>query len=75
MKLQDLLKHVDVVEIKGEENVDITGIFTDSRKSIEGSVFIALTACSGRKPSIFLKMNSQIPLKRPLSEVINRVSC
>ncbi len=43
MKLQDLLKHVDVVEIKGEENVDITGIFTDSRKSIEGSVFIALT--------------------------------
>ena len=43
MKLQDLLRHVDVVDIKGEDNIDVTGIFTDSRKSIEGSVFIALT--------------------------------
>ena len=43
MKLQDLLKHVDVVDIKGENNIDVTGIFTDSRKSIEGSAFIALT--------------------------------
>jgi UDP-N-acetylmuramoyl-L-alanyl-D-glutamate--2,6-diaminopimelate ligase len=42
MKLQDLLKHVDVVDIKGEDNIDVTGIFTDSRKSIEGSAFIAL---------------------------------
>ena len=45
------------------------------RSILRKSVFIALTACLGRKPSIFLKMNSQIPLKRPLSEVINRVSC
>ncbi|MFV0539539.1 MAG: UDP-N-acetylmuramoyl-L-alanyl-D-glutamate--2,6-diaminopimelate ligase [Dysgonomonas sp.] len=43
MKLQDLLKHVDVVDIKGEDNTEVTGIFTDSRKSTEGSAFIALT--------------------------------
>jgi UDP-N-acetylmuramoyl-L-alanyl-D-glutamate--2,6-diaminopimelate ligase len=42
MKLQDLLRNVDVVEIKGENNTDVTGIFTDSRKSVEGSAFIAL---------------------------------
>lgn len=42
MKLQDLLKHVDVIDIKGEDNIDVTGIFTDSRKAIEGSAFIAL---------------------------------
>lgn len=42
MKLQDLLRNVDVVEIKGEDNIDVTGIFTDSRKAIEGSAFIAL---------------------------------
>jgi UDP-N-acetylmuramoyl-L-alanyl-D-glutamate--2,6-diaminopimelate ligase len=42
MKLQDLLKHVDVIAIKGEDNIDVTGIFTDSRKAIEGSAFIAL---------------------------------
>lgn len=42
MKLQDLLRNVDIVEIKGEENVDVTGIFTDSRKATEGSAFIAL---------------------------------
>ena len=42
MKLQDLLKGIDVVEIKGNEDLDITGIFTDSRKSVPGSLFIAL---------------------------------
>ncbi|MDR1090373.1 MAG: UDP-N-acetylmuramoyl-L-alanyl-D-glutamate--2,6-diaminopimelate ligase [Prevotella sp.] len=42
MKLLDLLKHVDVVDIKGEDNIDVTGIFTDSRKAVEGSAFIAL---------------------------------
>lgn len=42
MKLQDLLRNVDVVEIKGEDNIDVTGIFTDSRKATEGSAFIAL---------------------------------
>ncbi|WP_029906810.1 UDP-N-acetylmuramoyl-L-alanyl-D-glutamate--2,6-diaminopimelate ligase [Prevotella sp. 10(H)] len=42
MKLKDLLKGIDVVEIKGDENVEVTGIFTDSRKAIAGSAFIAL---------------------------------
>jgi UDP-N-acetylmuramyl-tripeptide synthetase len=42
MKLQDLLKGIDVVEIKGDEDLDITGVFTDSRKSVPGSLFIAL---------------------------------
>jgi len=42
MKLQDLLKNIDVVEISGEENLNVTGVFTDSRKAVAGSVFIAL---------------------------------
>lgn len=42
MKLQDLLKNIDVTKIEGENNPDVTGIFTDSRKAIAGSVFIAL---------------------------------
>lgn len=42
MKLQDLLKNIDVVEIKGDNDIEVTGIFTDSRKSVTGSAFIAL---------------------------------
>lgn len=42
MKLQDLLKNIDVVEIKGNDNPEISGVYTDSRKSIVNSVFIAL---------------------------------
>lgn len=42
MKLQDLLKNIDVTKIEGEKNPDVAGIFTDSRKAIAGSVFIAL---------------------------------
>ncbi|MDR0823702.1 MAG: Mur ligase domain-containing protein, partial [Prevotella sp.] len=42
MKLQDLLKNIDVTEIKGDIDTDVTGVFTDSRKSVSGSVFIAL---------------------------------
>ncbi|MFV0329048.1 MAG: UDP-N-acetylmuramoyl-L-alanyl-D-glutamate--2,6-diaminopimelate ligase [Dysgonomonas sp.] len=42
MKLQDLLKNIDVTKIEGENNPDVTGVFTDSRKAIAGSVFIAL---------------------------------
>lgn len=42
MKLQDLLRNVDVLDIKGDNNPEVTGIFTDSRKATEGSVFIAL---------------------------------
>ncbi|MDU1892061.1 MAG: UDP-N-acetylmuramoyl-L-alanyl-D-glutamate--2,6-diaminopimelate ligase [Dysgonomonas sp.] len=42
MKLHDLLKNVEVVEIKGNENIEVTGISTDSRKAVEGAAFIAL---------------------------------
>lgn len=42
MKLQDLLKNIDVIEIKGESNTVVTGVYTDSRKAISGSAFIAL---------------------------------
>ncbi|MFV0417503.1 MAG: UDP-N-acetylmuramoyl-L-alanyl-D-glutamate--2,6-diaminopimelate ligase [Dysgonomonas sp.] len=42
MKLQDLLKNIDVIEIKGDTDIDVTGVFTDSRKAIAGSAFIAL---------------------------------
>lgn len=42
MELQNLLKDVNIVEVKGDSNINVTGVFTDSRKAIEGSVFIAL---------------------------------
>ncbi|NDV95786.1 UDP-N-acetylmuramoyl-L-alanyl-D-glutamate--2,6-diaminopimelate ligase [Dysgonomonas sp. 521] len=42
MKLQDLLKNIDITEIKGESNVDAAGVYTDSRKATSGSAFIAL---------------------------------
>ncbi|WP_165040941.1 UDP-N-acetylmuramoyl-L-alanyl-D-glutamate--2,6-diaminopimelate ligase [Dysgonomonas sp. ZJ709] len=42
MKLQDLLKNIDVTDIKGDSNAQVTGISTDSRKASENSIFIAL---------------------------------
>lgn len=42
MKLQDLLKDIEVIEIKGEKNPTIKSIHTDSRKIEKGSAFIAL---------------------------------
>ena len=42
MKLQDLLKNIDVIEIKGEQDINVTGVFTDSRKATPASVFIDL---------------------------------
>lgn len=42
MKLQDLLNGIEVVEIKGDENITVTNISTDSRKASEGGMFIAL---------------------------------
>lgn len=42
MKLQDLLRDVDVIDIKGDANAEVNGISTDSRKAKDGSVFIAL---------------------------------
>lgn len=42
MKLHDLLKNIDVIEIKGDTDAEVTGVFTDSRKAIAGSAFLAL---------------------------------
>lgn len=42
MKLKDLLKNVDVVEIKGNNDFDVKAICTDSRKAVEGALFIAI---------------------------------
>lgn len=42
MKLQDLLKDIEIVEIKGDNNLEVTDIHTDSRKVDKGSAFIAL---------------------------------
>jgi UDP-N-acetylmuramoyl-L-alanyl-D-glutamate--2,6-diaminopimelate ligase len=42
MELQELLSGIAVVEITGDNRLDITGIVSDSRKAVEGSLFIAL---------------------------------
>lgn len=42
MKLQDLLKNIEVIEIKGSNDVEVNDITTDSRKAKEGSAFIAI---------------------------------
>ncbi len=42
MKLQDLLKDVEVVAITGEENPSVKSICTDSRKVEDGYLFIAI---------------------------------
>ena len=42
MKLQDLLKGIEVVEIKGDDNPEVKSINTDSRKADEDALFVAL---------------------------------
>lgn len=42
MKLQDLLKDVNVLEIKGSSDVEVGSIRTDSRKSGKNSLFVAI---------------------------------
>lgn len=42
MILKDLLKNIDIVNIKGNEDIHVSGVFTDSRKVTSGSAFIAL---------------------------------
>ncbi len=41
-KLSDILKNVEVLEISGSENIDITSIEFDSRKAGKGSLFAAI---------------------------------
>ena len=49
MKLQGLLKGLVVLEVKGNEEVDVTGVNIDSRKVTAGNMFIAVkgTAADG----------------------------
>ncbi|NDV68702.1 UDP-N-acetylmuramoyl-L-alanyl-D-glutamate--2,6-diaminopimelate ligase [Dysgonomonas sp. 25] len=42
MRLEELLKDVDVVGIKGDKDFDVKAICTDSRKAVEGALFIAI---------------------------------
>ncbi|NDW10873.1 UDP-N-acetylmuramoyl-L-alanyl-D-glutamate--2,6-diaminopimelate ligase [Dysgonomonas sp. 520] len=42
MKLQNLLSDVNVVEIKGDDNINIKGIASDSRKVVDGALFVAM---------------------------------
>ena len=42
MKLKELLKGVEIVQIIGNEQVEITNITQDSRKIIENTLFFAV---------------------------------
>ena len=42
MKLEELLKGLDIIEIKGDVNKEISGINIDSRKIESGHVFVAV---------------------------------
>lgn len=41
MKLKELIDHIDEIEIKGETDIDISGIAYDSRKIYPGNLFVA----------------------------------
>ena len=51
MKLNELLKHVEVVEILGNMDVEITGVNIDSRRIEAGHLFVAIpgTQTAGHK--------------------------
>lgn len=42
MKLKDLLKGIDVIDVKGDLNIEISDIASDSRKAKSGALFVAL---------------------------------
>src|SRR5690606_3464848 len=41
MKLKELLKHIDFLEVRGETNPDVSAVEFDSRKVKPGTLFIA----------------------------------
>ena len=51
MKLNELLKNVEILNILGDTEVEITGVNIDSRKIREGHLFIAIpgTQVDGHK--------------------------
>ena len=42
MRLEEILKGINVVETKGDNNKDNTGIQMDSRKIMSGDLFVAV---------------------------------
>jgi UDP-N-acetylmuramoyl-L-alanyl-D-glutamate--2,6-diaminopimelate ligase len=42
MKLRDLLRNVDVLTVRGNEDLDVTGVVSDSRLAGPGSLFVAI---------------------------------
>lgn len=42
MKLSDILKNVSLLETRGSLDVDITGVNIDSRRVVEGNLFVAI---------------------------------
>lgn len=51
MKLQELLKNIEPVQIIGDADVEVTGVNIDSRKIKEGHLFVAMkgTQVDGHK--------------------------
>ncbi len=43
MKVEELLKDIEIVDIKGSLDIDVSDIVTDSRKAQEDALFIALS--------------------------------
>ena len=41
MKLKKILKNIDVIQIKGSKEIEITGVFSHSKVVFPGSIFIA----------------------------------
>ena len=51
MKLQELLKNIEPIQIIGDVDVEVSGINIDSRKIKEGHLFVAMkgTQVDGHK--------------------------
>ena len=48
MKLSDIIQVCDVLSVRGNPDVEITGLTNDSRRVGPGSLFIAVTGCGGK---------------------------
>jgi UDP-N-acetylmuramoyl-L-alanyl-D-glutamate--2,6-diaminopimelate ligase len=42
MKVKDLIKNVEIVAVIGDENEEVMDLFSDSRKVVPGSLFVAI---------------------------------
>ena len=42
MRLSEILKNVSLLEVCGSMDVEITGVNIDSRKVVEGNLFVAI---------------------------------